>query len=274
MEIRTHKPKEVFEARATVLDVTSGTPVTIDTNALLRITLTDGGTTGPDRIGATLWRDDGALYYSSLWDGSETDEDEIDGGGADGQLERAGLLNGQPVLRCADKPMLGHVEPDPRRVSRDPAGNVSGPRADIEQHAGPAGVAQRLERFGLQFHFFDARAEALRPKSLNGFASVRCLTYNCQSGLIFDEQAQTRPPVALVLVAASAVAVASCAPLPGRCCSTRAGKRIRPCARSRARPAPWLPRLPGDGGHVGARPSTGIPRAASLGSDLPEGHAP
>jgi hypothetical protein len=70
----------VFEARATVLDVTSGTPVTVDTNALLRITLTDGGTTGPDRIGATLWRDDGALYYSSLWDGSETDEDEIDGG--------------------------------------------------------------------------------------------------------------------------------------------------------------------------------------------------
>ena len=35
---------------------------------------------GADTIGITLRHADGGLYYSSLWDGSTTDEDEPDAG--------------------------------------------------------------------------------------------------------------------------------------------------------------------------------------------------
>ena len=70
-----------FEARATIKDVTDPLNViSIDGNALLRITVSDGGNIAADRIGATLWNKDGGLYFSSLWDGIRTLEDELEGG--------------------------------------------------------------------------------------------------------------------------------------------------------------------------------------------------
>lgn len=71
----------VFEAKAAIQDITfTGRPISIDGNALLRITVIDGRSGATDRMGATLWRKDGGLYFSSLWDGVRTLEDELDGG--------------------------------------------------------------------------------------------------------------------------------------------------------------------------------------------------
>ena len=72
----------VFNAKATIQDVTDPlNPIAIDGNASLQITLTDRGEPGSeDSIAITLWNKKGGLYFSSLWDGVETLEDELDGG--------------------------------------------------------------------------------------------------------------------------------------------------------------------------------------------------
>ena len=64
------------------MDITNpASPTTLDGNAQLTLTITDAGEPGSnDTIGITLWTKQGALWFSSNWNGLNTIEQLIGGG--------------------------------------------------------------------------------------------------------------------------------------------------------------------------------------------------
>jgi hypothetical protein len=72
----------VFNGKANIQDITNAaTPIAIDGNASLQVTITDNGEPGStDKIGVTLWNKNGGLWFSSSWDGTKTVEQVLGGG--------------------------------------------------------------------------------------------------------------------------------------------------------------------------------------------------
>ena len=65
----------VFSSKANVTDITDpNAPVGIDSGTVLQITVTDGGNGNPDKLGITLQRKAGGVWYSSSWSGTKTIE--------------------------------------------------------------------------------------------------------------------------------------------------------------------------------------------------------
>ena len=57
------------------------TPVSVDGNATLQVTMTDRGEPGnTDDIGITVWNKSGGLWYSSNWNGTKTVNQTLGGG--------------------------------------------------------------------------------------------------------------------------------------------------------------------------------------------------
>ena len=71
-----------FEGKASIQDITNPlAPVAVDGNATLRVTMTDAGEPGSnDKIGITVWDKAGGLWFSSNWDGANTQEQLLGGG--------------------------------------------------------------------------------------------------------------------------------------------------------------------------------------------------
>ncbi|GAB2527357.1 hypothetical protein GCM10027189_02630 [Rufibacter soli] len=72
----------VFNGKANIQDITNPTaPVSVDGNASLQVTMTDLGEPGKnDRIGLTLWDKNGGLWFANSYDGTRTNEQQLDGG--------------------------------------------------------------------------------------------------------------------------------------------------------------------------------------------------
>ena len=71
-----------FESKASIQDITNPlAAVPVDGNATLRVTMTDAGEPGSnDKIGITVWDKAGGLWFSSNWDGANTQEQTLGGG--------------------------------------------------------------------------------------------------------------------------------------------------------------------------------------------------
>jgi hypothetical protein len=71
-----------FNGKASIQDITDPlTPVSVDGNAILQLTLTDNGEPGTtDTVGITLWNKSGGLWFASRWDGTKTVEEVLSGG--------------------------------------------------------------------------------------------------------------------------------------------------------------------------------------------------
>jgi hypothetical protein len=65
-----------FSSKANVTDITNpNAPVGIDSGTVLQITVTDNGNNGgTDKLGITLQRKAGGVWYSSSWNGTKTIE--------------------------------------------------------------------------------------------------------------------------------------------------------------------------------------------------------
>jgi len=74
--------RATFYGKASIQDVTvPASPVSIDGNATLQVTLTDIGEPGTgDTIGITLWTKTGDLWFTSNWSGTKTVEQTLAGG--------------------------------------------------------------------------------------------------------------------------------------------------------------------------------------------------
>ncbi len=73
----------VFNGRANIRDITNPlSPISIDGNATLQVTMTDTGEPGigSDSIAITLWDKNGGLWFSSSWNGTGTVEQVLGGG--------------------------------------------------------------------------------------------------------------------------------------------------------------------------------------------------
>ncbi|TDE44339.1 HYR domain-containing protein [Flavobacterium rhamnosiphilum] len=70
-----------FGAKANIQDITNPlAPISIDGNATLQVTMTDGSSSGAtDKIGITVWNKNGSLWYSNNWTGS-TEEQAVNEG--------------------------------------------------------------------------------------------------------------------------------------------------------------------------------------------------
>lgn len=71
-----------FGGKGVIVDITNRTsPVTVDGNAQIQITMTDAGEPGTsDRLALTLWDKRGLLWFSSNWTGTRTIEQILGGG--------------------------------------------------------------------------------------------------------------------------------------------------------------------------------------------------
>ena len=71
-----------FNGKANIQDITNPlTPISIDGNATLQVTMTDNGEPGTtDKIGITVWNKNGGLWFSSRWSGVKTLEQVLGGG--------------------------------------------------------------------------------------------------------------------------------------------------------------------------------------------------
>jgi hypothetical protein len=69
-------------AKANVTDITDPlTPISMEGNATLKVTMKDNGEPGnTDLVAFTLWSNNGALLFSSNWDGVRTIQQVLDGG--------------------------------------------------------------------------------------------------------------------------------------------------------------------------------------------------
>ena len=74
--------KATFNGKANIQDITNPlTPITIDGNGTLQMTLTDNGEPGStDTIAITVWNKSGGLWFASNWDGTKTVEQVLGGG--------------------------------------------------------------------------------------------------------------------------------------------------------------------------------------------------
>ncbi len=78
--------QSIFEAKANVkelVEISSGVYqwVSVEGNSPIRTTITDGGTTGTDKIAVTFFRASGGIWFSNNWDGIKTNEQAIESGG-------------------------------------------------------------------------------------------------------------------------------------------------------------------------------------------------
>jgi len=71
-----------FNGKANIQDVTDPlSPISIDGNATLQVTMTDRGEPGnTDTIGITVWNKNGGLWFSSNWNGLRTIEQALAAG--------------------------------------------------------------------------------------------------------------------------------------------------------------------------------------------------
>jgi hypothetical protein len=71
-----------FNGKANIQDITNPTsPLSIDGNATLQVTMTDNGEPGKnDTIGITVWNKSGGLWFTSNWNGTKTVEQLLAGG--------------------------------------------------------------------------------------------------------------------------------------------------------------------------------------------------
>src|SRR3989449_948458 len=74
--------RAVLSGKANIRDITDpASPVSIDENAALQVTMTDNGKPGrTDTIAITVWDEAGGLWFSSSWNGTATVEQPLDGG--------------------------------------------------------------------------------------------------------------------------------------------------------------------------------------------------
>lgn len=72
----------VFNGKASIQDITDpNNPVSVDGNASLQVNMTDMGEPGSsDKIAITIWKKSGGLWFSSDWDGVQTNELLLAGG--------------------------------------------------------------------------------------------------------------------------------------------------------------------------------------------------
>jgi hypothetical protein len=71
-----------FTGKGNIQDITDPlTPISIDGNASLQMTMTDKGEPGSnDTLGIILWNKSGGLWFSSNWNGTKTVEQTLSGG--------------------------------------------------------------------------------------------------------------------------------------------------------------------------------------------------
>jgi len=71
-----------FNGKANIQDITNPlTPISIDGNAALQVTMTDNGEPGSnDTIAITVWNKSGGMWFSSNWTGTKTIEQTLGGG--------------------------------------------------------------------------------------------------------------------------------------------------------------------------------------------------
>ncbi len=71
-----------FNGKANIQDITNPlTPISIDGNAALQVTMTDNGEPGSsDTIAITVWNKSGGMWFSSNWTGTMTQEQTLGGG--------------------------------------------------------------------------------------------------------------------------------------------------------------------------------------------------
>lgn len=75
-----------FNGKGNIQDITFANDpinprvISVDGNASLQVTMTDGGSTGTDKIGITLWDKSGGLWFASKWNGVKTVEQALNAG--------------------------------------------------------------------------------------------------------------------------------------------------------------------------------------------------
>jgi hypothetical protein len=71
-----------FNGKANIQDITNpAAPISIDGNATLQVAMTDGGSPGTnDTIGITVWNKSGGIWFSSYWNGTQTQQQALGGG--------------------------------------------------------------------------------------------------------------------------------------------------------------------------------------------------
>src|SRR5437899_6043658 len=74
--------KAVLDGKARIQEITDpASPISIDENATLHVTMTDNGKPGrTDTIAITVWDEAGGLWFSTSWNGTATVEQPLDGG--------------------------------------------------------------------------------------------------------------------------------------------------------------------------------------------------
>jgi hypothetical protein len=82
LSVNTSTGKATFNGKANIQDITDPlSPVSVDGNATLQVTMTDRGEPGStDSIAVTVWNKDGGLWFASHWDGTQTVERTLGGG--------------------------------------------------------------------------------------------------------------------------------------------------------------------------------------------------
>src|SRR5262249_51920296 len=82
LSVNTATGKATFNGKASIQDITNPlSPVPVDGNATLQVTMTDRGEPGStDSIAVTVWNKNGGLWFANHWDGTQTVERTLDGG--------------------------------------------------------------------------------------------------------------------------------------------------------------------------------------------------
>jgi hypothetical protein len=83
LTVNTACPKTaVFNGKASIQDITNpASPIPVDGNATLQVTMTDNGEPGKsDMIAITVWNKAGGLWFASNWNGTKTVEQVLGGG--------------------------------------------------------------------------------------------------------------------------------------------------------------------------------------------------
>jgi len=75
-------PTAVFNGKANITDITNPlSPVTVDGNATLQVSMTDAGDPGSsDQIGITVFNKSGGVWFTSNWNGTSTVQQTLGGG--------------------------------------------------------------------------------------------------------------------------------------------------------------------------------------------------
>jgi len=75
-------PTAVFNGKANITDITNPlSPVTVDGNATLQVSMTDAGDPGSsDQIGITVFNKSGGMWFTSNWNGTSTVQQTLGGG--------------------------------------------------------------------------------------------------------------------------------------------------------------------------------------------------